>query len=93
MMSKMYSIRDRKAQVYQTPFSALNIEVALRMLKASLQKTGLMSDYPDDFSLYEVGEFFDDSGMIKATEPTFIIEVKDLMDTPKMMENSGKPCG
>lgn len=72
MILKVYSVYDRKANVYGVPFFQLNNSVALRSF------TDLVNDgrstvckHPEDYTLECIGEFDDSDGTLvsgKATE-------------------------
>lgn len=63
MLRKAYSIYDSKTGVYSTPFYALTKGEAIRSFTDSCNdnKTMLFR-YPDDYTLFEVGEFDDLKG-------------------------------
>lgn len=59
----MYSIYDRKTELYLPPFIALNQGDATRqVLNMLMGSENMLSKFPDDYDLYEVGSFNDDIG-------------------------------
>lgn len=61
----MYSIYDRKAEVFQPPFCQPTDGAALRAVTAGVQKgNDQLSQFPGDFALYCVGQFHQDSGEV-----------------------------
>lgn len=55
----LYSVFDRKAQTYDTPFVAVNDSVASRMFSDLVnRKDNLVGLHPEDFELTRIG-FFD----------------------------------
>lgn len=68
MITKMFAVYDSKAQVYGTPFCMGTIGLALRAftdLAKDPQST--VSKYPQDFSLFQVGEYDDQLGQVSAS--------------------------
>jgi hypothetical protein len=65
MNINMYSVYDKKAEVYSQPFTAINDEVAQRIIKNCVNNPehnyGLN---PEDYQLLKVGEFNDSEGQI-----------------------------
>lgn len=72
----MYSIRDGKAEIFNTPFFKLTHGEAERDFRTAVNddKTTL-SRYPEDFDLYYLGEYDDNKGLTKPLEsPQHIIK-------------------
>lgn len=67
MTLKVYSVYDKKAKVYGTPFFQLNNNVALRSF-TDLVNDGrsTVSKHPSDFNLECIGVFNDTDGKISA---------------------------
>lgn len=67
MQLKMFSIRDTKAQAYNRPFYAHTHGEAERMITSAVHdpQSGLLHQYPEDFDLFLVGTFDDQSGKIE----------------------------
>lgn len=68
MKLNIYSIRDSKVGAFHNPFFSHSDATAVRSLKAALQSDGPMSVSPDDYALYKLGVFCDESGLI-VSEP------------------------
>lgn len=76
MVREIFSIYDKKAMLYSTPFFLLQAGQALRELDQMVQdpKT-TVSKYPDDFALYKIGIFNGKTGKIESLDmPEFIQE-------------------
>lgn len=57
-----------------TPFFSLNDETAVRSFgHACKSPDSLMASYPEDYSLYRLGEFDDVSGVILSEKPEFLL--------------------
>lgn len=62
-MLRAYSIFDKKSSSYNTPFFALNDDVAQRSFDDLIRdKRTLVGQHPEDFSLFCVGTFGQESG-------------------------------
>lgn len=66
-VSKIFSTYDRTAEMYSSPFVAPNSGVAIRGFSDAIMNSQQKSDltqHPDDFDLYELGEFDASTGTI-----------------------------
>jgi len=63
MMTKIFSVYDSKAKCYATPFHMKTVAQALRSWQTIVNdpKTQFC-EYPEDFTLYEIGEFSELTG-------------------------------
>ena len=65
----LYSVRDLRLDVYQTPFAARSDVDAVRMLmQISDRSDSVVFDFPRDYVLYCVGEFDYDKALIRPLE-------------------------
>lgn len=65
MILKIFTVWDRKAGAHLTPFFARSDGEAIRMLKETvLSGNSKLSQWPDDYHLYGLGEFDDGTGEI-----------------------------
>ena len=63
MNIKMYSIYDSKAEAFMEPYFATTPGLALRAFSnGANNKETTIGKYPNDFVLYEVGQFDDQTG-------------------------------
>lgn len=63
MIQNAYSIKDAKANVFSAPFFSINDQVAQRSFEqASSDSNTTISQNPQDFSLYRLATFDDQSG-------------------------------
>lgn len=76
-----YSIYDRKANCYNTPFFSQTDGVAVRNFQDLVSDTrSTVYRYPDDFSLYKVGEFNETSGaLIPLDAPSHISNASEFV--------------
>lgn len=76
MQQKIYSIRDSKGQLYNVPLFARTHGEAERIFSelAHDPKT-TVAKYPEDFDLYYIGVFDDDTGLIEPQDtPQHIVK-------------------
>lgn len=90
-MKKMFSIYDRKSGSYGPLFCVPHDAIAIRELGAAMQQErSTLAQYPDDFELHCLGEFYDvEEGVarIVATTPSVVMTCRQWLDAqPKRME-------
>lgn len=66
MLLKMYTIRDTKGDMYHNPFFNKTHGEAERNFRELVNdEKSMISKYPDDYDLYYLGEFDDNTGKFK----------------------------
>lgn len=79
---KMYlvGIFDRKAQMYISLEPTPNINVSLRQLTENVNKTSdsPLHKWPEDYSLFNLGEFDNETGDLSSVDKKLIIECLSL---------------
>lgn len=90
MILKMYSIYDIKGQLYAPPYFANNIGSATRMFDGACRDPNTqLAKYPEDFRLFELGEFDDNTGRFTCPDqPTFVIGASDITGKLLQKENN-----
>lgn len=81
MQLKIYSIRDSKSEVFNTPFYKSTHGEAERDFRSAVtdEKTTL-NKYPEDFDLYFLGEYNDNDGKFQSLEtPQHVIKAVQCM--------------
>lgn len=66
-VSKLYCTYDRAAESYSPPFAAPHVGVASRGFIDAINNSSRESDisnHPEDFDLFEIGEFDSSTGLI-----------------------------
>lgn len=64
-MLKAYSILDTKAQIYNPPFYQRNAGEASRSFsKIVNDKQSLINQFPEDYTLVQIGAFDDETGLL-----------------------------
>ena len=67
MITKLYTIRDRKSGIYGTPFGSFNHDTAIRDFHSFCKQ--VQNEYlAEDLELYYVGEFESNTGEMKSKE-------------------------
>ena len=76
LKEEIFSIWDRKAETYNTPFVMTNEAVAIRQFKSLINNPDTMpGKYPDDYILFRIGYFDSESGIIsKIDKPDLLCE-------------------
>lgn len=73
MKLNIYSVHDRKAAVFARPFIAPNDGMALRSFAAAkLDPSTELAKFPEDFSLYLLGSFDDETGELSPVVPIVV---------------------
>jgi hypothetical protein len=93
MKLKIFSIFDTAAQAYNSPFFMHNKAMAIRVFDGNVNTTeeNNIAKYPEQFSLFELGEFDDSNGSIQLNDqPTLVCSALELKkpkeDTDLMAE-------
>jgi len=83
MRQAIVSVKDTAAQAFGRPIFVPAVAVALRGFRDQVNlvdSTDDLARHPEDFELYQIGEFDDSTGIIEVTEPRLIARAKDLKD-------------
>ncbi len=80
MIKKMYSLYDVKSEFYGAPVLFHGDEDAKRGFQGIFQNPGSMfATYPEDYRIFCIGSFNDNSGEVVAEQPTRLVcELKSL---------------
>lgn len=83
MLTKVYSIRDAKAEIFRFPFFKLTHGEAERDFKTLVNdQTSQVNKYPEDYDLYYLGEYDDNSGKLVALDtPQHIVKAVQALNT------------
>jgi len=67
----VFSVYDSKAQVFATPFFSHNSNTAIRDFNnAALDENSALYRNPSDFTLFEIGKFCDETGLLEPIQPS-----------------------
>ncbi|AXH78010.1 MAG: nonstructural protein [Microviridae sp.] len=80
MQLKVFSIRDTKAETYNMPFYQKSHGEAERSFKAlTTDESSMISKYPEDFDLYFLGTYDDQTGQLTVLDtPQHIVKAINL---------------
>lgn len=83
MKLKAFSIRDSKAEVFNTPFFQKTHGEAERSFKSLLNdQQSMIAKYPDDYDLYYIGEYDDQAGTFSVLDtPQHIVKAVQMLGT------------
>ena len=70
MKQEMYAIHDNKASFFMTPWPCRNVGIARReFASVCANKDTSMGKFPADYTLYHVGEYDDNTAIVKSLTP------------------------
>lgn len=86
MKKKLFTVFDAKVEAYLDPMLARNRGEATRIMVNTLKQAGnVFSQYPEDFTLFEIGEWDDSTGRIVEHEAH--IPIKTLIELVEIAKN------
>lgn len=92
MITQLYVVFDSKAQIYNKPFHFHNHTVAVRAARDLLSEDNEISRHPEDFAMFHIGEYNDETAHIKITDRQDCIvrfhELKAIMPTTNTNEEA-----
>lgn len=92
MKSKIFSIYDGKAKIFNTPFFMATLGMAVRAFQDIAQDQNTMiCRHPEDFTLYEIGEYEDGTAKLTEKIPMQLIAVASEFKTAKIQTLTPPP--
>lgn len=90
MRQLAFSVRDAQAELFSRPFYFPTRGMAVRNFMDQCQdKDSPMRRHPDDFALYQVGEFDDNAGVFLAMDsPHLLYQARDSFSEEKSNEDA-----
>lgn len=80
MIKQFFAVLDSKAGIYGNPFISLNTETAIRdFTYATTDPETQISRYPEDFALYLLGSFNDETGEIIHAGVEILVHAKQVL--------------
>ena len=76
------SVKDRAADVFNRPFFVPHRNVAIRDFTDEVNRSAVdnqLNKHPDDFDLYLLGEFNDNTGEFVMVSPQVLVRAKDVI--------------
>lgn len=79
MQKLLCTVLDSKSAIYSAPFSSINRQTAMRdFAHAAQEPNSQMAKFPEDFRLYALGSFDDNTGQITMFDsPEYLIAALD----------------
>jgi hypothetical protein len=79
--SLVFAVFDSKAKTYGSLIVHPQVEVAIRSFSSAVSNSqSFLAQFPDDYSLYQLGFYDDNSGSISCFEkPEFIVGAAELL--------------
>jgi len=89
MVLQFFAVKDIKGNIFNRPFPEINQVNAIRGLSVVVNDpNSQISHFPQDFELFRVGTFNDETGIIIAEErPVFIESAFNLKKLQKEIDN------
>lgn len=78
------SVKDRAADVFNRPFFVPHRNVAIRDFTDEVNRSAVdnqLNKHPDDFDLYLLGEFNDNTGEFSISQPQVLVRAKDVVQS------------
>lgn len=69
----LFTILDTKAGTYSLPAPSKNFGTVIRELTELLKQSNQYSAHPEDFQLFSIGGFDEDSGQIESWPPRHVV--------------------
>jgi len=82
MRYKIFTVRDRAIDAYGQPFYATSVGGAVRSFSDEINRpaeNNQLAKHPEDFDLYLLGEYDDQTGEFDTTRPAQVAVGKDLI--------------
>lgn len=94
MKIKLYSIMDAKLATFGSIHQSLTDSAAVRQFADVIQdKNNFISKHPEDFSLYRIGEYDDETGNLIPSVPQALVTASSLLSNEPNeipLENNGR---
>lgn len=86
-MYQVFAVKDSKAAAFALPFFLPRMEVALRSFRDAVKNPEHdMHRHPEDYSLWCLGEFDDNTGAMQPVEPVLVARAQEGPET-----SNGRP--
>jgi len=87
------AVKDRALDAFMTPFFVSAVGQAERMLKDEARREdSQLGRHPEDFDLYLLGTFFDDTGRMESFDvPQLILRAQDMSEPFRGKTPSASP--
>lgn len=84
MILKVFSVFDSKLQVFNTPFFSRSVADATRSFSDLVRDSRTtVGQHPEDFFLYDIGLYSDETGEINGSTPTQVAAAVAFVAAPE----------
>lgn len=84
---QIFTVYDSASRMFLEPFVAATLEVALRMFREAVNKPGhQFNKFPGDYTLFHVGEFDQEDGMVHSAKPHNLGVAITLLESGLMLD-------
>lgn len=92
MKTKIFAIYDGKAKMFAVPFFMQTLGMAVRAFQDITQdQNTTIARHPEDFTMYEIGEYDDSTASLEAKNPMQLIAVASEFKTPRIQSLTPAP--
>jgi hypothetical protein len=84
MLHFVVCVKDRAAEVFNRPFFVPHRNVAVRDFTDEVNRSAAdnqLNKHPDDFDLYLLGTYDDNTGSFSLDVPTVLVRAKDVISS------------
>jgi len=84
MLHYVVCVKDRAAEVFNRPFFVPHRNVAVRDFTDEVNRSAAdnqLNKHPDDFDLYLLGTYDDNTGSFSLDVPTVLVRAKDVVSS------------
>lgn len=82
----LFTILDTKAMTYSLPAPSKNLGTVIREVTELLKQPGQYSANPEDFQLYSIGGFDEDTGHVEAWPPRHVVNFVELVANGRALQ-------
>jgi hypothetical protein len=83
---KVYTVYDHAAEAYLEPFFLPTRGTAIRSFAQAVNQDGhSFNQHPDDYTLYEIGEFDPSRGTVTGTEHVSLGNAVEFLNRPRIV--------
>lgn len=87
MIKSIYSVFDSKAAIFSPPFYMSNNAMAIRSFGEIVEdKNTMVARHPEDFSLYMLGAFDDETGNLASIKPINLVTASSMIVKPEKVD-------
>lgn len=83
-MKRIFVVKDEKAGCFYEPFVMANVIDAQRTFMQGMKsEKSMISQYPEDFNLYSIGEYDEMTGLISPQAPVMVLTGREAKEASR----------